>query len=100
MTSARPRVVLDTTIINHLEDGGEDSEPLMRGLELGYDVRLPAMVVDEIFATKAPERRDALLPICKNLSTRSAFGLLMKCFGYTSAPITKIRKPTTGIEYM
>lgn len=61
MTSARPRVVLDTTIINHLEDGGEDSEPLMRGLELGYDVRLPAMVVDEIFATKAQERRDALL---------------------------------------
>jgi hypothetical protein len=61
VTASMPRVVLDTTVINHLEDGREESEPLMRGLELGYDVRLPAMVVDEIFATKSAERRDALL---------------------------------------
>ncbi len=58
---SKPRIVLDTTVINHLEDGNEGSEPLMRGLELGYDVRLPAMVVDEILATKSQERRDALL---------------------------------------
>lgn len=60
-TVLKPRIVLDTTVINHLEDGREGSEPLMRGLELGYDVRLPAMVVDEILATKSTERRDALL---------------------------------------
>jgi hypothetical protein len=60
-TVSKPRIILDTTVINHLEDGREDSEPLMRGLELGYDVRLPAMVVDEILATKSSERRDALL---------------------------------------
>jgi hypothetical protein len=58
---SKPRIVLDTTVINHLEDGRGGSEPLMRGLELGYDVRLPAMVVDEILATKTAKRRDALL---------------------------------------
>lgn len=60
-TVLKTRIVLDTTVINHLEDGREGSEPLMRGLELGYDVRLPAMVVDEILATKSTDRRDALL---------------------------------------
>lgn len=60
-TASKPRIILDTTVINHLENEGNNSEPLMRGLELGYDVRLPAMVVDEIFATKAAERRNALL---------------------------------------
>lgn len=59
--TSKPRIVLDTTVINHLEDGRDDSEPLMRGLELGYDVRLPAMVVDEILATKTADRRNALL---------------------------------------
>jgi rRNA-processing protein FCF1 len=57
----KPRIVLDTTVINHLENEVRNSEPLMRGLELGYDVRLPAMVVDEILATKTIERRNALL---------------------------------------
>lgn len=33
----------------------------MRGFELGYDVRLPAMVIDEILANQSVERRDALL---------------------------------------
>ncbi len=62
MTDAsKPRIVLDTTVINHLENEGKNAEPLMRGLELGYDVRLPAMVVDEILATKTAERRNALL---------------------------------------
>jgi len=60
-TISKSRIVLDTTVINHLENEGQASEPLMRGLELGYDVRLPAMVVDEILATKTAERRDALL---------------------------------------
>ena len=60
-TISKPRIVLDTTVINHLENEGQASEPLMRGLELGYDVRLPAMVVDEILATKTADRRNALL---------------------------------------
>lgn len=60
-TASKPRIILDTTVINRLEDERDNSEPLMRGLELGYDVRLPAMVIDEIIATKTTERRNALL---------------------------------------
>jgi hypothetical protein len=58
----RPRIIFDTTAINRLEDGGNESEPLMRALEIGYDVRLTAMSADEIVANaKNPERRRALL---------------------------------------
>lgn len=60
--SQRQKIVLDTSAINALEDGGTCSEPLMKALELGYDIRLTAMSADEILAiAKHPERRDALL---------------------------------------
>lgn len=60
--SPKLKIVLDTSAMNALEDGGMRSEPLMKALELGYDVRLTAMSADEIVAiAKHPERRDALL---------------------------------------
>jgi len=60
--SAKRTVVLDTSAINALEDGGTLSEPLMHALELGYEVRLTAMCADEIVAhSKNLDRRDALL---------------------------------------
>ena len=60
--SSKPRIILDTTAINRLEDSGTDSEPLMRGLESGYLICLTAMSADEIISiTKNPQRREALL---------------------------------------
>lgn len=60
--SQKQKIILDTSTINALEDGGTRSEPLMKALELGYDVRLTAMSADEIVAiANHPERRDALL---------------------------------------
>src|SRR5579863_9585528 len=56
-----PRIILDTTGINALEDGGAASEPLMRGLQCGFDVILTAASADEILSNKNPGRRDALL---------------------------------------
>jgi hypothetical protein len=56
-----PRVIFDTTGINELENGGTTSEPLMKGLECGFQVILTAMSADEIISTKRPERREALL---------------------------------------
>jgi hypothetical protein len=40
--TVRPRIIFDTTGINKLEDGGSASEPLMRALENGYEVKLDA----------------------------------------------------------
>jgi hypothetical protein len=56
-----PRIIFDTTGINKLEDGGAASEPLMKGLECGFEVILTAMSADEIISTKTPERKEALL---------------------------------------
>jgi hypothetical protein len=56
-----PRIIFDTTGINALEDGGLTAEPLMKGLECGFEVSLTAMSADEIISTKTPERREALL---------------------------------------
>lgn len=53
--------MFDTTGINMLEDGGSASEPLMRGLECGFEVILTATVADEIIANKDTGRRNALL---------------------------------------
>lgn len=57
----RNRIIFDTTGINKLESGGQASEPLMRGLECGFEVILTGMSADEIVATKGPEKREALL---------------------------------------
>jgi hypothetical protein len=59
--SGLPRVILDTSVINALEDGGQQYEPLMRGLECGYEIILPATSADEIVSTKKVRRREALL---------------------------------------
>ncbi len=60
----------DTSVINALEDGGTESETLMKALQCGFDVRLPAMTADEILSTpvrKNPVRREALLARCQRL---------------------------------
>jgi hypothetical protein len=59
--SGLPRVILDTSVINALEDGGQQYEPLMRGLVCGYEIILPATSADEIVSTKKVRRREALL---------------------------------------
>jgi hypothetical protein len=68
--SALPSIGFDTSAINALEDGGTESEPLMKALECGFDVRLPAMSADEILSTPTknnPVRREALLVRCQRL---------------------------------
>jgi hypothetical protein len=56
-----PTIIFDTSGINELENGGPASEPLMRGLECGFEVMLTAMSADEIISTSKPAKRDALL---------------------------------------
>jgi hypothetical protein len=56
-----PSIVFDTTGINELESGGTASEPLMKGLECGFEVVLTAMSAEEIISTPTPEKREALL---------------------------------------
>jgi hypothetical protein len=58
--SQEQQMVLDTSVINALEDGGTRCEPLMKALELGYEVRLTAMSADEIVAI-ATIRYDGML---------------------------------------
>jgi len=62
------RVILDTSAINHIEDGGQQFEPLLRGLDCGFEVILPATSADEILFTSRATRRQAL---------RSRFGRLL-----------------------
>jgi hypothetical protein len=57
---ALPRIIFDTSAINHIEDGGQQFEPLMRGLECGFEVILPAMCADEIASTSKVTKREAL----------------------------------------
>lgn len=57
----RPRIVFDTSAINKLEKGGPAFEPLMKGLECGFEVVLTAMSADEIISNKTSHKRDALL---------------------------------------
>ena len=56
-----PSIIFDTTGINELEKGGPASEPLMKGLECGFEVILTAMSADEIISAKTPEKREPLL---------------------------------------
>ena len=64
------RIVFDTSGINALEDGGPQSEPLMKALGCGFDVIVTAMNVDEVLSTKDPLRREALLGRCQRLLGR------------------------------
>jgi hypothetical protein len=68
--SLRPRIAFDTSGINALEDGGSQSEPLMKALSCGFAVLVTAMSVDEVLSTKDPLRREALLSRCQRLLGR------------------------------
>jgi len=59
--SLLPSIIFDTSAINELEKGGSTSEPLMRGLECGFEVILTAMSADEIISAKTAEERESLL---------------------------------------
>jgi len=59
--SVRPRIIFDTSAINQLEKEGAACEPLMRGLECGFEVVLTAMSADEIISCKTSEEREPLL---------------------------------------
>ena len=63
----RPKIIFDTSAINTLEKQGTACQPLMRGLECGFEVVLTAMSADEIIANKTPERREALLSLFDRL---------------------------------
>jgi hypothetical protein len=67
--SASSTIGFDTSAINALEDGGVNSEPLMKVLEHGFDVRLFGMTAEECLATPAKKaaRREALLTRCERL---------------------------------
>lgn len=54
-------IIFDTSGINGLEDAGEASGLIMRGLFSGFDVILTASSAEEIMATGTPARREALL---------------------------------------
>ncbi len=64
-----PSIGFDTSSINWLVDHVEQSEPLMKALLCGFDVRLPAMTVDEIISTPPTRavRREALVVRCQRL---------------------------------
>jgi hypothetical protein len=67
--SALPTIGFDTSVINRLEDRGEQYEPLMKALSCGFDVRLLGMNTDEIVFTPNEKavRREALLARCQRL---------------------------------
>ena len=67
--STLPTVGFDTRGVNQLEDGGAQSEPLMKAMECGFKVLLPAMTVDEILSTPATKnpRREVLVARCQRL---------------------------------
>lgn len=67
--SSLPTIAFDTRGINQLEDGGAQAELLMKALQCGFKVLLPAMTVDEILSTPATKnpRREALFARCQRL---------------------------------
>lgn len=67
--SPMPTIGFDTRAINQLEDGGAQAEHLMKALQCGFEVRLPAMSADEVLATPAKKnpRRELLLARCQRL---------------------------------
>jgi hypothetical protein len=55
-------IMFDTSGINALEDAGAGSDSIMGGLTSGgFEVILPAMVAEEVVATREQGRREALL---------------------------------------
>lgn len=66
----RQTVIFDTSGINRLALA-QDSEALTRGLEIGFDVILNAMNVDEIIATRDSQKRALLLSYFRRLASWS-----------------------------
>jgi len=58
----------DTSGVNALADD-PDSNAIIAGLVLGYEVRLPASSVEEIAGSSRPDRRTRLLDVCQRLLT-------------------------------
>jgi len=70
-----PTIAFDTSAINALENGGARSEPFMKAMECGFNVRLPAMSAEEILSVPANKaaRREALLARCQRLLASGQF---------------------------
>src|SRR5208337_697696 len=56
-----PKIILDTSAINALEDRGADSAPLMRRLAWELEVILTFTSLEELVSTPSPRERDALV---------------------------------------
>lgn len=64
-----PTVAFDTSGINALVNDSADAEPVMKALECGFEVRLPALSAEEILSTPEQTRREFLLGRCQRLLT-------------------------------
>ncbi len=67
MTSQKPILIFDTSVINKLFDENQEFGPLAAGLEAGYWVRLTGSNISELAATQEPERRTKLFDTCRRL---------------------------------
>jgi len=56
-----PKIILDTSAINALEDGGVDSAPLMRSLAWEFEVIVSFTSLDELISTPSGRERHALV---------------------------------------
>jgi hypothetical protein len=56
-----PKIILDTSAINALEDRGADAVPLMRRLAWDFEVILTFTNLEELLSTPSPTERSALL---------------------------------------
>jgi hypothetical protein len=65
--SLLPSIGFDTSAINTLADGSPTSDHLVKALQCGFDVRLPAMSVEEILAAPDSQRRELLLARCQQM---------------------------------
>jgi hypothetical protein len=56
-----PKIILDTSAINALENSGADSVPLMRRLAWEFEVILTFTSLEELISTPSARKRDALV---------------------------------------
>src|ERR1017187_1200759 len=62
-----PRIVFDTSALNALAKGGPHSEPYIKALNCGFDVRVTAMSVEELISTTDAGTREMLIACCQRL---------------------------------
>jgi hypothetical protein len=67
MLGRMPTIIFDTSGLNELLDDRE-SQPIVKGLGVGFRVRLTETNVTEIGATTNPARREKLLTLCQHLA--------------------------------